>query len=114
MRAAIVRAYTLGVLTGTALTAGMVMLAAPAHADTPDPTPAVLRYTIHNEAAICSALGTYDNVPGVLQVLQAIQADGGFTEYEAGEVVGLSVTDACPRYVPLLQKFVRVYGGATA
>jgi hypothetical protein len=114
MRNAIIRAYTLGILTGTALTAALVMLAAPAHADTPDPSPAVLRYTVHNEAAICSALGTYNNIPGVLQVLQAIQADGGFSEYEAGEVVGLSVTDLCPTYVPLLQKFVRVYGSATA
>lgn len=105
-----IRAFSLGLVTGAVLTAGITALAAPAQAD-PEPSDQVLRYAIRYEGAVCETITSYPTVEGVLGILQAIESRDGFTPYEAGEIVALSVEDACPRFIPVLDRFVAVYGG---
>ena len=47
---------------------------------------------------------------GVRGILQAI-GEEGFTPYEAGEVVAMAVVYACPQFIPVLERFIAVYGG---
>jgi hypothetical protein len=99
----------LGLVTGAVLTAGITAFAAPANAD-PEPSGEVLEYTVQVEGAVCRTISKYPTIYGVRGILEAIE-DEGFTPYEAGEIVALSVTDSCPQFVPVLEKFVAVYGG---
>ena len=110
MRNRSVRAFSLGLVTGAALTAGITAFAAPAHAE-PDPSSEVLEYTVRAEGAVCRTISNYPTIYGVKGILTAIEQQDGFTPYEAGEIVALSVEDACPQLVPVLEKFVAVYGG---
>jgi hypothetical protein len=96
-------------VTGAVLTAGVSAFAAPAKAE-PDPSNEVLEYTVKAEGAVCRTLTKYPTIYGVRGILDSIE-DQGFTPYDAGEIVALSVTDACPQFVPVLEKFVAVYGG---
>ena len=109
MRNRSVRAFGLGLVTGAVLTAGITAFAAPAHAE-PDPSIEVLEYAARAEGAVCSTISKYPTIFGVRGILEAIE-DVGFTPYEAGEIVALAVTDSCPQFVPVLEKFVAVYGG---
>lgn len=84
-----------------------MLLAADAKAD---PSDEVLNYTsIYGPSAVCPVLDTHHTVTGVLGVLLAV-VDDGFDEFDAGQIVGMSVIQYCPRHQPLLQQFVGVYG----
>ena len=86
-----------------------VLAAAPAKADVSD---AVIDYaTTYGEGAICPVLDEHHTVNGVLGVLIGVKKDG-FSNFEAGQIVGMSVSEYCPRNEPLLQQFVAVYSGA--
>lgn len=89
-------------------------LAAPnAKADAPQPSPAVIDYVnLYGEPVICHVLDSNGNatVSGFLGVLRATESEG-FTPYEAGQIVGMSVTEFCPDHTRLMQRFVEVYGG---
>ena len=88
---------------------GVVAFAATAKADVSD---SVIDYAVtYGEGAICPVLDEHHTVNGVLGVLIGIKKDG-FSNFEAGQIVGLSVSEYCPRNEPLLQQFVAVYGGA--
>ncbi len=85
-----------------------VLAAAPAKADATD---AVIDYTTtYGPGAVCPVLDEHHTVNGVLGVLIGIKKDG-FTNFEAGQIVGMSVAEYCPRNEPLLQQFVAIYGG---
>ena len=89
----------------------VMLLAAPSAKADIEPTPAVLDYADrYGEQAICVVLDEHHSVSGLLGVLLAIEKDG-FTPYQAGQIVGISVTEFCPRNAPLIQRFVQVYGG---
>ena len=88
---------------------GVVAFAASAKADVSD---SVIDYAVtYGEGAICPVLDEHHTVNGVLGVLIGIKKDG-FSNFEAGQIVGLSVSEYCPRNEPLLQQFVAVYRGA--
>jgi hypothetical protein len=88
---------------------GVVAFAATAKADVSD---SVIDYAVtYGEGAICPVLDEHHTVNGVLGVLIGIKKDG-FSNFEAGQIVGMSVSEYCPRNEPLLQQFVAVYGGA--
>jgi len=103
-----VRAFGLGLVTGALLTAGVTAFAAPAKAE-PDISDEVLEYTVKVEGVVCSTLSKYPTISGVTGILVAIEQEG-FTPYEAGEIVALSVEDRCTRFIPLLERFVAIYG----
>jgi len=92
------------------MASGVFAFAAPANAE-PDPSVEVLEYAAKAEGAVCRTISKYPTIFGVRGILDAIE-DEGFTPYEAGEIVALAVTDSCPQFVPVLEKFVAVYGGS--
>lgn len=97
MRTAVVKTFSLGMITGSFLTAGVVLLAAPAKADT------------GMDILVCDVLSQYPSVSGVLGIGLALKEDG-YSAYEAGQVIGQAVINECPQYGPLMRKFIALYG----
>lgn len=86
------------------LVSALILTAAPAHADRVD------TYTVFAAPAVCSTLDQFPTVAGVAGVGDGIVADSGFTYFQAGRVIADAVNGWCPRHLPLLQRFVAVYG----
>ena len=101
MRNSILKAFSLGMVTGSFATAGMVLLATPAKAD---PDPVAYSYAAENGSAVCYTLDEYPSENGILGIGQAIIEDG-LTAYQAGEVVYYSVAELCPRHMDLILSF---------
>lgn len=80
---------------------GVVTFAATAKADVDG---AALAYAERYGGAVCSTLAEYPSISGVLGIVEAIEKDG-LSPYQAGEVVGLSVTNLCPQYDGLIRAF---------
>lgn len=89
---------------------GAVVWAASAKAD-PDSEAAA--YAAEYGPAVCSVLDEYPSVSGMLGIMQSITKDG-LTEYQAGEVVGIAISDRCPEYGWLARAFVKRYGASAA
>ena len=66
-------------------------------------------YAAHYAGAVCATLDDYPTVNGMLGIMQAI-AEDGLSDFQAGQVVGLSITETCPRYSYLLDLFIDRYG----
>ena len=98
------KAFAFGVMTGSVFVAGFVALAAPARADIDDP--AVTAYAAHYGGAVCQTLDEYPTDAGILGVGQGIM-EHGFTAFQAGEVIYLSVDDICPRHMALVRSFAK-------
>lgn len=113
-RAGILDGLAVALLMALMACLGVVVFAASAKAD-PGVSDDVIDYTVrYGAGAVCPVLTEHHTVSGLLGVLLAIR-DDGFSDYEAGQVVGLSVAEYCPENQPLLDRFVAVYGGtATA
>jgi len=107
MRTSIVRAYALGIITGSFLSAGLMWIAAPARADVSSTT--VDTYS----AAVCDTLTLYPTLDGVLGIGLGLN-EAGFTYGEAGEILVGAVIAECPQYVPLLKRFIARYGTANS
>lgn len=75
----------------------------PAKADTVD------NYVTVAWPAVCSTLDEYPTLNGVMGVLQGVEQDTGFGDFDAGRVVGKSVFAYCPRHTGLLQRFIATY-----
>ena len=101
MRSPAVKAFSLGVITGSFLTAGLIHLAAPARADH---DPVVIAYTTTFGEAVCLTLDDYPSKGGVLGVGQAIIEDG-LTAFQAGQVIYFAVDELCPRHLDLVLSF---------
>lgn len=108
MRNSIIKAYALGMITGSFFTAGAVLLATPAKADiTADDTD-------YYSSAVCNTLDSgYATLNGILGIGQAIHQDG-YTYRDAGAIIADSVIGSCPEYVPLLKRFADRYSGSAA
>jgi len=110
MRSQLVKTFSLGMITGSFLTAGVVFFAAPAKADVDS---ASVAYAATYGEAVCSVLDEYPNFAGIVGVGKAIHEDG-LSMRQAGAVIGLSVQEICPRHSELLEAFVNyVNSGAT-
>lgn len=107
MRNAVLRAYALGVITGSMVTAGLTMFAAPAHADVSDVV--IASYSI----PVCATLDRFPSLNGVIGVAAAI-AEDGYTYSEAGDIILGAVLNVCPEFIPLLQRFAAVYAPSAA
>ena len=102
IRTATVRAFSLGIITGSFITAGAILLAAPAKADGYlDDSEA--DYVNQWHAAICQVIDDpdYHNFEGVIGVTKAVAHDG-YTLDNAIDIVNASVSEWCPRNWPLL------------
>jgi len=87
-------------------TAVMIQAGA-AHADPVD------SYTITAGPTVCEVLDEYPSLAGVTGVVQGVINDSGFTPYQAGTVVAEAVIIYCPQHLPLLHRYVAVYGDNT-
>jgi hypothetical protein len=101
MRTSIVRAYALGIITGGFLTAATLTIAAPVKADVDR---VVVAYAAQFGGAVCTTLDEYPTIDGVYGIGLSIMEDG-LTAYQAGQVIGLSVLEVCPRHIALMQNF---------
>ena len=111
-KARIYDALAVALLMALMAALGVVVFAATAKADTISDS--VIDYAAtYGEGAVCPVLDEHHTVNGVLGVLVGIGKDG-FSAHEAGQIVGLSVSEYCPRNQPLLRQFVAVYGAETA
>jgi len=109
VRRTTVRAFSLGIICGGFLTAGTIA-AFPAKADTDS---MVFAYAATYGSAVCSTLDSYPSFEGILGIGQSIIEDG-MTGYQAGEVIGVSVIEICPRHMGLLNAFVNSNSMAAA
>jgi hypothetical protein len=101
MRTSIVRAYALGIITGSFLTAATLTIAFPVKADVDR---VVVAYAAQFGDAVCTTLDEYPTINGVYGIGEAIMQDG-LTAYQAGQVLGLAVLEICPRHMDLMQNF---------
>ena len=100
-RTAAIKGYALGIITGTALTAGTILLASPAKAD---PVEEIA-------TDVCMALQQNPTV-GEVSRLITIFVSNGVSPYQAGEFIGAAVESHCSRYEPVLLAFINTYGPA--
>lgn len=98
------------IATAASAMAAAIITAPVASADA-EPSPAVIAYAAYYGGVVCDVLDEYPTVSGLLGVMEAVENDG-FTAYEAGQVVGMSVAEICPRHGRLLRQFVDIYGGS--
>lgn len=103
MRNSILKAFSLGMITGSFATAGMVLLATPAKADT-DP----LAYANQYGTALCLTIdqtaGEYSNDDIFLGIGQAVMEDG-FSAYQAGQILYWSIERYCPQHMDRAMAF---------
>lgn len=64
----------------------------------------VIDYAVTAAGAVCTIIGRYPNLHGVVGVMQGLAEDSGFSDEQVGEVVTLSVLAECPEHVGLLQR----------
>ena len=107
MRNAVLRAYALGVITGSMVTAGLTMFAAPARADISAST--VASYSI----PVCATLDRVPTFNGVMLIAAAI-AEDGYTYSDAGEIILGAALNVCPEFIPLLRQFAARYAPSAA
>lgn len=67
-------------------------------------------YAAINAGPICETLDDYPTIAGVTGVLQGVMDDSGFSPYDAGRTIATAVVGWCPRNLPVLERFVAVYG----
>ena len=101
MRTSIVRAYALGIISGSFLTAATLTFTFPVKADVDR---VVVAYAAQYAGAVCTTLDEYPTIDGVYGIGLSIMEDG-LTAYQAGQVIGLSVLEVCPRHIALMQNF---------
>ena len=97
IRPGTLRAYALGVITGSIVTASLAVWTAPAHADA------------GTDTVICSVLSEYPSIQGVIGIGLALK-DRGYSGYDAGQAIGEAVINECPQYLPLMRRFIAIYG----
>lgn len=70
----------------------------------------VENYAADAGTVVCDVLDDYPTVDGVSGVVAGVMNDSGFTAYDSGAVVAEAVMLFCPYHVPLLRRYVAVYG----
>jgi hypothetical protein len=103
MRSSVIKGFSLGMVTGSFFTAGAVLLAAPAKANT-DPA----AYANRNGTAVCATIdetvGQYSNDDIFLGIGQAVIEDG-FSAYQAGQILYWSIEQYCPQHMDRVLSF---------
>lgn len=113
MRPAVIKAYSLGIITGSFLTAGLIYAAAPAKADGNLDSSEADYVLMYGEDAICPVIDKYHSMGGVMGVAKVI-TDDGFTADSAVDIINSSVSTYCPRNWPLLVSIGKAARGETA
>jgi hypothetical protein len=106
VRRTTVRAFALGIICGGFITAGTIA-AIPAKA-LPDSELADIAVT--EQPYICNSLIMRGTVSNLITVLATVQARQSLSAYDTGSVITMAVFDGCDQFVPVLQRFVAIYG----
>jgi hypothetical protein len=86
----------------TAITITAVTLAAPAHAD---PSLESLKvYAAAIAPSVCLTISRHGQ-DGIIATAAAIEGETGWSEFQAGEVIGIAVWAYCPQLGPVLKEF---------
>ena len=112
IRTATVKGFSLGIIAGSFLTAGAVLLAGDAKAS-PDISPELVQTAIQVEPYVCRNLADSPTVSMLMSILVGVSEAAGLGPGDSGTVVALAVSDGCPQYVPVLRRFVAIYGDDT-
>ena len=112
MRTQVVKAFSLGMISGSFLTAGVVLLATPAKADGYLNTDEQIFVEMHYDA-VCSTITSYPSLGGVSGVSRAIQ-EQGFSADSSVDIINASVQAFCPEHWPLLQAIGRAARASVA
>lgn len=99
---------------GTLLLASVIIgssigFAARAHAD---PGPTIVSYVGNNGETVCRLIDEEPNVPEVETLVEVLHGKG-FTYFESGQIIGLSVVTFCPANLPVVQAYVNKYSTAS-
>jgi hypothetical protein len=113
MRPSLIKAFSLGIIAGSFLTAALITVA-PAKADPSDPSPALIRDAVQAEPFVCQSLKDDPTVSQLISVLYAVAAADNLSAADTGTVVTMAVADGCPQYIPVLRRFVQIYAPDTA
>ena len=100
-----IRAFSLGMVAGSFMTAGVVLLASPAKADGYLDGDEAAYAVTYGVGAICPVIDQYRRA-GVLGVAEGIMHDG-FAPDSAVDIINAAVSEFCPRHWPLLQAIGR-------
>jgi hypothetical protein len=84
---------------------GAIFYAAAAKADTSD----ARAYAAEFGPAVCLTLDDFPSYGGFLGIAEAIERDG-LSATEAGQAIGISVADICPRHTQLLTRIASMFG----
>lgn len=76
-------------------------LTAPAKAD-----PASDAYALRYSGVVCQVLNQYPTFAGINGIAEGIHNDG-LSYYQSGEVIATAVIYDCPKYLPLLDAWVK-------
>lgn len=74
--------------------------------------PAADAYADKYGLVVCNVLDKYPTFAGITGIAQGIHNDG-LSYYQAGNVIGESVSNLCPQYVGLLKAYVKAAGTPT-
>ena len=111
-RAKIMDAIAVALLMALMAAIGCIVVLASAPTAKADSDSEAYAYAAHYAGAVCAVLDDYPNVNGMLGIMAAI-TDDGLSNYQAGQVVGISIAETCPRYGYLVDLFVSRYGGSS-
>ena len=112
LRRITIHAFAAGIVTGSFLTAGIILIASPAHADT-----TLAQDAVDAEPYICNMLAASPSPSQLIVILERVSTADNLSPYDSGYVVGAAVQDGCAQFVPVLQRFSAIYGthsGTTA
>lgn len=101
LRNTTIKGFALGVITGTTLTAGAILLSAPPANAAPNVNSA--------ERVVCLMLDADPTFPGVMHAAAVLVQEAGVTAYQAGQFIAMSVEDMCPEHTGLLLDFIAEY-----
>lgn len=103
IRRTTVKAFSLGMIAGSFLTAGIVYSTAPAHADKGDELATM----------VCSSLDAQPTVANVGAILNDLVRFGASPQ-QAAQVLVISVSEYCTRNIPVVQAFIDTYAPSEA
>lgn len=102
-RPSIIRAYALGIVTGSILAATTIAVSPSAKADVTDADIDEFSF------AVCATLDDgFDTFNGIIGIGEGI-AEYGYSLSDAGEIIYGAVRRECPRYLPLINRFAHAY-----
>lgn len=85
----------------------------PANAS-PQPDPAAANYAYANGATICDIISKHPTVSGVTTLVVAMNESSSLTPKQVGQALYLAVSEDCPQFMPITDKWADDASGSNA